>query len=79
MISNSSQRGISEEGDLTRKESVEAQTPVAETPRNPMIDPSSFPDGGVEAWVVVLGGFCALFVSFGWVNCETAPIGFSLL
>lgn len=28
------------------------------------------PDGGWEAWLVVAGGFCALFVSFGWINCE---------
>jgi hypothetical protein len=32
-------------------------------------DPSAFPDGGLEAWTVVLGGFCSLFVSFGWINC----------
>jgi hypothetical protein len=33
-------------------------------PPNPM-DPSSFPDGGLRAWLVVLGGFCSLIVSFG--------------
>ncbi|MCJ1249423.1 hypothetical protein MMC30_006647 [Trapelia coarctata] len=33
------------------------------------MDPSSFPDGGLEAWLVVFGGFCCLFVSFGWINC----------
>ncbi|KAL1988396.1 hypothetical protein VTN96DRAFT_10079 [Rasamsonia emersonii] len=27
------------------------------------------PDGGLQAWLVVLGGFCVLFVSFGWINC----------
>ena len=31
-------------------------------------DPSQFPDGGVEAWLVVLGCFCCLFVSFGWIG-----------
>lgn len=31
--------------------------------------PSDFPDGGLEAWLVVLGGWCGLFCSFGWVNC----------
>ena len=35
-----------------------------------MMDPSSFPDGGAEAWLVVFGGFCCLFCSFGWINCE---------
>ena len=33
-----------------------------------MIDPSSFPDGGTTAWLVVFGGFCSLFCSFGWIN-----------
>lgn len=31
----------------------------------------SFPDGGQDAWLVVLGAFFGLFVSFGWTNCET--------
>ena len=34
----------------------------------PGIDPASFPDGGTKAWLTVLGGFCCLFVSFGWIN-----------
>lgn len=38
-------------------------------PPNPMMDPKSFPDGGLDAWLCVLGGFCALFCSFGWINC----------
>ena len=32
-------------------------------------DPADFPDGGLEAWLVVLGGWCALFCTFGLVNC----------
>ncbi|KAI1874361.1 hypothetical protein JX265_004569, partial [Neoarthrinium moseri] len=28
-----------------------------------------FPDGGVDAWLVVLGGWCALFCSYGLLNC----------
>ncbi|KAJ5125307.1 MFS transporter asaE [Penicillium atrosanguineum] len=31
--------------------------------------PGPPPDGGPKAWLVVLGGFCGLFVSFGWINC----------
>ena len=27
------------------------------------------PDGGIKAWSVVLGAWCCLFASFGWVNC----------
>jgi hypothetical protein len=33
-------------------------------------DPNDFPDGGWEAWLVVAGGFCTVFSSFGWINCE---------
>jgi MFS family permease len=33
------------------------------------INPADFPDGGLEACLVVLGGWCSLFVSFGWINC----------
>lgn len=35
-----------------------------------LMDPRAFPDGGLEAWLVVLGVFCSLFVSFGWINCK---------
>ena len=34
------------------------------------MDPRSFPDGGLKAWLVVFGGFCCLFCSFGWINCD---------
>ncbi|OAA54055.1 monocarboxylate permease-like protein [Cordyceps fumosorosea ARSEF 2679] len=27
------------------------------------------PDGGTAAWLAVLGGFCTVFASFGWINC----------
>ena len=36
-------------------------------------DPSSFPDGGMEAWLAVSGAFCCLFCSFGWINGNTTP------
>ncbi|KAL7619469.1 hypothetical protein AAE478_010008 [Parahypoxylon ruwenzoriense] len=35
----------------------------------PGFNPADFPDGGLEAWLVVAGGFCALFSTFGLVNC----------
>lgn len=35
--------------------------------------PSPAPDGGLQAWLVVLGGFCTVFASFGWINCEYDP------
>jgi hypothetical protein len=33
-------------------------------------DPAAFPDGGFDAWMAVAGGFCTIFVSFGWINCR---------
>ena len=26
------------------------------------------PDGGLEAWLVIVGNWCASFCSFGWIN-----------
>ena len=40
-----------------------------ESPKNPMIDPNVFPEGGRQAWLTVAGTSACLFVSFGWVNC----------
>lgn len=34
------------------------------------MDPSQFPDGGRQAWLVVGGAFIGLIVSFGWINCK---------
>jgi MFS family permease len=31
--------------------------------------PSQFPDGGKSAYLCLLGAFCCLFCSFGWLNC----------
>ncbi len=45
---------------------------LEETPAGPVVGgtkPADFPDGGFEAWLVVLGCWCALFTSFGWINC----------
>jgi hypothetical protein len=46
-------------------EKSEAATPALACP----LDPGLPPDGGMEAWMSVLGAFCGLFVSFGWINC----------
>lgn len=27
------------------------------------------PDGGAEAWIVVVGSWCAFLCSFGWISC----------
>jgi hypothetical protein len=31
---------------------------------------SKAPDGGLSAWLVILGCWCILFCSFGWINSE---------
>jgi hypothetical protein len=34
------------------------------------------PDGGLQAWLMVLGAWCALFCTFGWINStSTYQIG----
>ena len=38
-------------------------------------DPAAFPDGGLQAWLVVLGAFCTVFASFGWINCTWQKFG----
>jgi hypothetical protein len=43
---------------------------VAAAASPPVFDPRDNPDGGREAWLVVLGAFCCMFCSFGWINCE---------
>lgn len=55
-----------EEANERKKEEPTSSPP----PPSGKIDPSSFPDGGFQAWLVIVGTFCCLFVSFGWVNCE---------
>lgn len=30
---------------------------------------ATFPDGGSKAWLVVLGAWCCMFTSFGWITC----------
>ena len=34
----------------------------------PTFDPRQNPDGGVQAWLCLLGGFCTLFCSFGLIS-----------
>jgi hypothetical protein len=31
------------------------------------------PDGGLEAWTVVLGAWCCSFCCFGWMNSKSLP------
>ncbi|KAF2762425.1 monocarboxylate permease-like protein [Pseudovirgaria hyperparasitica] len=43
---------------------TEKRAPTLSAPSN-----GDFPDGGLQAWLVVVGGFCTIFASFGWINC----------
>lgn len=45
---------------------VPSVQPPASAPAGPSSPP---PDGGFKAWATVVGGWCCLFVSFGWINC----------
>ena len=48
---------------------------ITEAPKQPLPaaqigpSPTDFPDGGLQAWLVVFGGWCALFCTFGLINC----------
>lgn len=35
----------------------------------PPASADDYPDGGLEAWLAVLGGWCAMFCTFGMINC----------
>ena len=37
---------------------------------SPVDQPDAPPDGGLTAWLVVVGAWCTSFCSFGWVNSE---------
>ncbi|KUL83909.1 hypothetical protein ZTR_06852 [Talaromyces verruculosus] len=41
---------------------------TAPTHRVPEAKKNDAPDGGMQAWSVVLGSWCVLFCSFGWIN-----------
>jgi hypothetical protein len=51
---------------------AEADLEKAAGPSQPVaggINPADFPDGGLEANLALVGGWCCLFCSFGWINC----------
>lgn len=43
--------------------------------QHPGMGPGDFPDGGLQAWLVVSGAFCCLFCSFGWINGACSCFG----
>ncbi|KAJ7123528.1 MFS general substrate transporter [Mycena epipterygia] len=53
----------------TEKESVEkVEDRISVLPSPPPSESDDFPDGGIRAWVVVFGAFCAYFASWGYLN-----------
>lgn len=40
---------------------------------------SDGPDGGITAWLVVLGAWCASFCCYGWINSESLHPRFHVL
>ncbi|KAK9369541.1 major facilitator superfamily domain-containing protein [Lipomyces kononenkoae] len=48
--------------------SVEGSTEALSKPVEPIAPAITFPDGGRQAWLCVVGAFCAQFCSFGWLN-----------
>lgn len=65
---DSTEANIFPESEVTAEADLEKAAEAAEVPKaaHPGAD---FPDGGLEANLVVLGGWLCLFVSFGWINC----------
>lgn len=53
--------------DRTETQAQQEQKAMCAVPGG--INPADFPDGGRDAWLAVMGGWCCLFVSFGWINC----------
>lgn len=41
---------------------------VMTTPKEASSAASEFPDGGLEAWTTVLGGWCCCLCSYGWLS-----------
>lgn len=52
--------------DARWRDSVGKEKPLPPTGLG--LSPADFPDGGSEAWLVIVGGWCCLFVSFGWIT-----------
>jgi hypothetical protein len=55
--------------DPEKQEDVVAQPDPTSNPNALASEFGPPPDGGWEAWLVVLGGACTVFSSFGWINC----------
>ncbi|KAI5459325.1 putative monocarboxylate transporter [Mariannaea sp. PMI_226] len=54
--------------DFSEKPSSREGTDLEEAAPPPAVYQSDAPDGGLTAWLVVLGVWCTSFCSFGWIN-----------
>jgi hypothetical protein len=45
-----------------------------ETEARPPVWIGDAPDGGIDAWLVIIGGWCCSFVSYGWINSKLLSI-----
>ena len=62
-----------EPGHSRFKECLSATPPSRRTTPDSQVDDrgdrdDSVPDGGTAAWLVVVGGWCAMFSSYGWLH-----------
>lgn len=62
--------------DDTLSAADEAKKDVSAPPAGPPpgMRPEDFPDGGAEAWLVVFGGWCALFCTYVTINEITRDV-----
>ena len=70
--------GREEKASRSSKHASQRSYDVDQVPREPEISQPpvpqvDIPDGGVEAWTVIFGGFLAYFATFGVVNSYVSP------
>lgn len=64
-----------EPGHSRFKECLSASPPSRRTTPDSQADDrddqdDSVPDGGIAAWLIVVGGWCAMFSSYGWLHSK---------
>jgi hypothetical protein len=62
--SQTTEANIFPEREITADADIEKANGEPPKPVIGGVNPADFPDGGLEAWLVVLGGWCALFCKF---------------
>lgn len=58
---------VSEKSSLNENSTPALENQDVEKP-NAWTSDEPAPDGGLQAWLVVLGSWCSLFCTFGWIN-----------